>query len=332
MTLAETFEELERGLPADKNGSIEQRIHFESKINVFAKASTSDPSRSIEIRVRPGVLDAYNLPDGTKGIDVEFLPKGHQPTVLAIRLMDATAADLFTPVAADVAKVAAAADEDVLAVEVVINRFARWHKLLQRGARGLSSTSQRGLFAELAVLQDILAPAVGGPSAVAAWQGPEGAPRDFDVDGIGVEVKSSIANEPQVATINGERQLDDSGLVGLFLVHVSLEPVLGGGVTLPAAVSATRELVAQGPGAIRLDDMLIEAGYLDEHAPMYKTPGYVVRDKTIMRVVPGFPRLIEDDLPPGVGGVRYSLAVDACTDHRVSQDQLTAHLGGAHDV
>jgi hypothetical protein len=51
---------------------------------------------------------------------------------------------------------------------------------------------------------------------------------------------------------------------------------------------------------------LLEAGYLDEQAHLYSR-GYVLRSFHAFEVKEGFPRLLEEDLPTGVGEVSYSI-------------------------
>jgi hypothetical protein len=77
--------------------------------------------------------------------------------------------------------------------------------------------------------------------------------------------------------------------------------------------------------ALQYRDALRLAGYLDVQASMYAT-GYAVRALQLFRVGPGFPRLLERDLPPGVGDVRYTVALAACQEFEVSTAELHAAL------
>jgi hypothetical protein len=143
-----------------------------------------------------------------------------------------------------------------------------------------------------------------------------------------VEVKSSAANEPQVVPVHGERQLDDSELTALFVIHLSLEPLRDAGESLLAIVSALRDSVRGGPSAGQFEDRLLASGFADVHAGAYSRTGYALRRTSVLRVRTGFPRITEADLPDGVGSVRYSLAIDACRDFEVTTAELGSALGG----
>ena len=53
--------------------------------------------------------------------------------------------------------------------------------------------------------------------------------------------------------------------------------------------------------------MLFDSGYLDEQAERYASTGYNILQELFFRVSEGFPRIIERDLPEGVGDLNYSV-------------------------
>jgi hypothetical protein len=328
VTLADLWLDLERRLPSDRSGRMLQRIHPESPVDLHVSVSATGARRSLELEVAAGAADGIELPSPTRGIGMASDPQiGDGHAVLALELIDASAADLFTSVCADVAAVTAGADDDEAAVTLWMGRFARWRRFLERGTGGLSARRQRGLYAELWTIRELLAPVLGYPEAVDSWKGPDGAPRDFETSGVAVEVKSSAANEPQVVPIHGERQLDDTGLDGLYIVHLSLEPLRDAGETLPRIVDSLRTLTAVGATSGTLEDRLLASGYADMHEANYRHTGYALRRTSLLRVVEGFPRITERDLPDGVGSVRYALAIDACRDFEVPLGTLATALG-----
>jgi hypothetical protein len=139
-------------------------------------------------------------------------------------------------------------------------------------------------------------------------------------------VKSSAANEPQIVPVHGERQLDNTGLEALVLVHQSLEVLRDAGETLPMIVASLRTQGADQPEAGTLEDRLLQSGYADLHENLYRRTGYAIRRTSFFHVHGGFPRITEHDLVDGVGAVRYSLAIDACRDFEVDEDFLTQRL------
>ena len=332
MNLEALWSSLELRAPDDRDGRMEQRIHPDAAIDLFVSAQRREPRRALELRVSDAAAPD-ELPSGTRGIGVAAhpIPGAAGRTAITLELHDAAGRQLFAALCADVAAATAVCEDERRAVATLVNRFLRWRRLLERAPEGLSSAARKGLYAELWVIRELLEPAVSIDSAVMAWIGPEGAPRDFEHLGHGIEAKASAANEPQVVAVNGERQLDDAGLRSLHLVHLSLEVVQGGGETLPAMVRSLRERTADRAVEAQFEDLLLEAGYADIHAVHYDREGYGLRRLTVMRVRDGFPRLTEDTLPDGVGSVRYRLAIDACRDHEVDRTQLTTSLEAATD-
>jgi Putative PD-(D/E)XK family member, (DUF4420) len=163
---------------------------------------------------------------------------------------------------------------------------------------------------------------------VRAWQGPTRSRHDFQLPLTSLEVKSCAANQPQVVTINGERQLDEVGTPALHLAHVSLDVHHNGPESLPEMVASVRELVDGSGVEVELEDRLLESGYLDLHASRYDGTGYTLRESRFFRVGPGFPRLVEADLPDGVGGLRYTLAIAACAGFEVDEEAVEKLIGG----
>lgn len=328
MNLAGLWQDLEDRLPSDRDGRMLQRIHPDAVVDLHVSVATFGARRALELELATSVVEEVEIPSATRGIQMNAtLREDGCRTVLALELADSEASDLFTAVCTDIAAVTATATDDQRAASLWLGRFERWRRFLEHGAGPLSSQLQRGLYAELWAIRDVLAPAIGYTEAVAAWKGPDRAPRDFESSGVGVEVKASGANEPQVVPIHGERQLDDAELDALFMVHLSLEVLRDAGESLPAVVDGLRAALADGPAAGLFEDRLLSSGYADIHRAAYDRTGYALRRTTVLRVAGDFPRLTEADLPDGVGSVRYSLAIDACRDFEVPLQTLAASFG-----
>ena len=320
MNLPEIWDDLETRLPEGQPGRQQRRIHPDAHADLLVAVVAPGNHRSLGLTVQAeAVADVGRLP-AARGLDVLLHPAASGGrALLELRLVDEALVDVFTALATDVAEAVAAASDDAGAVLAWLGRLQRWQRMLNRAARGLSGERQRGLYAELWFLRERMAPAAGIIRAVGAWTGPEGAVHDFQTPAGSVEVKSSAAHEPQVVRVNGERQLDDSAVPSLHLMHLSLEVRRDTGETLPSAVAQVRALAASGPGAGPLEDRLLSSGYADAHEPLYRETGYELRDRNLFRVVEGFPRIVERDLAEGVGRVHYDLAIAACAAHRVDE-------------
>jgi hypothetical protein len=161
-----------------------------------------------------------------------------------------------------------------------------------------------------------------GDEAVRIWTGPDRDDRDFQVGTIGVEVKTTITDNPPVVEIRSERQLQTDGLPHLFLVAMSLDALpAGSGQTLNEIVD---ELDGGFSSAAQSDlrDRLLEYGYTGVHRHRYDRTRYTLRELWVLEVGEGFPRITENYLPSGIGRVRYHLALSGCGAWRRTPDEL----------
>lgn len=235
--------------------------------------------------------------------------------------------DVFAALVEDLVRRVAEAGSPVEQAQAFLGQLARWQKFLAASLEGLGEEAQRGLWGELRVLRELLLPAL-GTAAVAGWKGPEKAHQDFQFHGGALEVKTTLAKQPQVVRIASERQLDVADWPALFLHVLALDVREGRAESLPEMVASVRAAVA-GDAAARetLEDGLLAAGYLDAQADRYAGRGYSVRSERCFWVKRGFPAIVERDLPRGVGNVAYALAVEACERFACESAAITAALG-----
>ncbi len=307
-------------------GRLRRRVAAGSTQDIHLELAMPEGRRLISLALPGDVpIDADKLPE-TRGLEHKLLVTAGIKT-LSLELIDPAAADLFGVLADDLIRIAADAADPRTAAEAWIGRVGRWKRLFRRGNQGLSPEHQRGLFAELWVIQGLVGPAVGIASAISSWFGPDKSRHDFQLPATSLEVKSCAANQPQEVTISSERQLDDTGTPSLLLVYVSLDVHHNGPESLPGMIDAVRAEVAGSGVEALFEDRLLESGYLDLHVPRYAGTGYTLRDCRGFKVRDGFPRIIESDLPEGVGSVRYRLEISACADFAVEQSALAKLLG-----
>jgi hypothetical protein len=247
---------------------------------------------------------------------------------LVVEQGEESPADVFEVLVADVVDAALSRQpgEDLRAV--VATRLDRWKAFFEeRGLAGLGPEAQQGLFGELWFLREHLAPKVGFPAAVSAWDVTHRAVHDFQFPLHAFEVKTSSAKQHQRFHVASERQLDTTGLDSLHVVVVSLSLLQAGGETLPGLVATIRASLVADPQTARLfEDKLLDEGYIETHADLYKT-GYAFRSIRTYRVGPGFPRVLESDLKPGVGDVTYSVMLSACEAFKIRLEEALAVLG-----
>lgn len=244
-----------------------------------------------------------------------------------VSLKDERFADVFTALAEDLARRVVGTNSAAEAAGVFFGQLGRWQKFLAASTEGLSLEAQRGLWGELNCLRERLVPAFGVEMALEGWKGGQKAHQDFQFVSGAIEVKTTTAKQPQAIRITSERQLDDCAWAHLFLHVLVLEVRDGGAATLPAMVESLRcQLSADRKVREVFEDALLASGYLDAHAGLYAGQGYLVRSAHWFRVTKKFPRVVESELPMGVGDVNYALNLGACEPFIVTPEHALAAL------
>ena len=303
----------------------------EPKCPLFAAIELASRRRAVLLRLPPELIPSRRQWPRCKGLEpVAFTIDGSEH--FGVGLKEDRFADVFTALAEDLARRVSEAITPADQARAFLGQLSRWQKFLTASSEGLSEEKQRGLWGELQFLREHLLPVLGSPG-VAGWKGAEEAHQDFQFATVAIEVKTTLAKQPQVVRITSERQLDDSAWPMLVLYVIALDVRDGGGETLPSLVASLRAGLARDPAAQeQLEDGLLLAGYLDSHVGRYADRGYLVRSETVLHVRSGFPMLAERSLPAGIGDVSYGLSVAACEPFAMSAAELKDVLAGITDI
>lgn len=246
-----------------------------------------------------------------------------------VRLRDASCADVFTALAQDLdGRLALTLGNEQAAAEL-FGRLKLWQQFLKASQEGMGPEARRGLWGELHFLHAHLLPVIGMDAAVSGWKAGAAAHQDFQFSHAAVEVKTTAAKQPQSIRITSERQLDETGVGALFLHVVIVDerevPATAGapGQSLPDLVSVIRAELVGDPSLLALfNDLLFQRGWMNEHALRYESHRLTLREERVFAVRSGFPRLLESDLPIGVGDVSFALALAACVPFAVTPHEM----------
>ena len=266
-----------------------------------------------------------------RGLLVEALPtEDRSGRRLIIRLTDGEQRELFHRFCMDVVDATRPSRSETEAVERFVVRTWRWHHLLRRGGDGrLSKEEQRGIIGELCVLEHQLLPVIGAVDAVQAWMGPLDAPKDFQIGWIGIEAKTRSPHMPSVR-ISSAEQLDATGTTRLFLYVVELSRALGApaSVTITDVASRVRDTIAalDLSAVIQFDERLSATGF--DWNDDYSDNPLLIGEISLYEVRQGFPRITPSLCLPGVGDVRYSIALARCESFLVDMATLTQAISG----
>ena len=330
--LAEVWQRLEEDTRATvPSGRVQRRIEPAGRRDFFLGLEMPSRNRMLILRVSANsVTGQPDVPD-SRGLSVRVTPRGVDSSGAEVELVltDAEHADIFDMLVRDLVGVAEQHEDESVGLTRFLARLADWQDLLRRLApKGLSRESQQGLWGELWVLREVVAPTKGLREAVSSWQGPLGGDQDFQLGSTCIEVKSSTANSLDRLAISSERQLEVPDDVVLLLVALSLDSRVNHGETLPQVVRAVRSAASE-TGCLHLfDDRLEHFGYAHDDAYLYADIGYTVRSFQAFRVEKGFPRIVSSDLQLGVSEVHYSLSIASCGPFRMKEQQPTELLEG----
>lgn len=192
-------------------------------------------------------------------------------------------------------------------VDAVRSTIADFRALLVRaGTKDISAGRVAGLVAELVVVNRLLDRS---SSAWQAWRGPEGDRHDFRTGNTSLEVKASLRPGAAVVTINGLEQLGAPTDGTLHLLHIVLEPVAGG---ILSVGSLARNALSKADEPGRIGMLLAETGCRDPDAEEWNRKSFRLESERLYEIRAGFPRLthtmLEDGaLPHGVHDVTYTI-------------------------
>jgi Putative PD-(D/E)XK family member, (DUF4420) len=271
-----------------------------------------------------------------RGLEIVFSEPDRNGTgILFLQLLDHSQRDIFHRLCLDILGATAQAKTESDAVSMFLARTWRWHHLLRGGLDSkLSKEEQKGLMGELLVIENLLLPSLSASDAVAAWTGPLGAPKDFEIGRLCIEAKARRGAASPFVTISSEHQLDTSGVDYLYLNVVELDGATVdsiGGHTLPDIASRVRDQLAlhDVEAVFQFERLLIACGFRWEDD--YKDSRWVQGANQIFAVLDLFPRITSISISPGVSNVKYSIALKDCTAYLVSTDTVIDRLKGAKD-
>ena len=333
LKIEQIWQELEAE-PAGAAGWVSRLARPEPSCRLLVAVDHGTRTRALLLPTASGTLPPRREWPECRGLELLAMSMAGQP-LLALRLRETAASDVFSALAEVLAVRVARASDEGDAVSEMLAGIRQWQAFLTAAREGLSVEAQRGLFGELLFLGRVLVPVLGARAAVLGWKGAARAQQDFQFPRGAVEVKTTSAVVPESVQITSERQLDDRGAGGLFL-HVivvddrDVAPAPGvPGETLADMVSLTRTLVDGDASArVALDEGLLCAGWLDANAARYDARRLTVRSQLSFHVREGFPRLVEGALPPGVGNVHYGIDLGVCKPFAVGTDRMLELLKG----
>lgn len=308
-----------RGIPVARAGACElvaARRFPGNEEALLARFPTARPSSS------------DHLPEG-KGFEVVRAdPFGDGMTWIALSRKESGSPELFLEMVGDVVRAmdAASPEGEVSVLKTMLRRVRMWQQFMSRGTGPLSPEAELGLAGELFFMSLLLDAGVSHENVLSGWVGPDDAPQDFLLGDGAIEVKATMSSSGFPVKIGSLEQLDDAVASPLFLVAVRFAPGEGG-VTLPEMVAEVERRLEGEPGAADLlRERLMVAGYSDVHAGQYSRR-FEPKDRRVLSVSDGFPRLTPGVVPAGVTRAVYEINLDHAGDFLNDFDEVLLQLG-----
>lgn len=321
------------GLESDTSshsGLLYKRYSAEILPDIFIALKAPEKLRCIAFRISAVFPFDETQWNRLKDIKIETLTdeKDKSKKFLLILLLNKQHKDIFSTLCEDLIFGVSEVSTELTLVEKLLERLAKWQSLFEKvGKQGLSDESQRGLYGEIYFLRFLLNNITDKNYCLKSWLGPEKSIQDFQYSNWAVEVKTTHGNNHQKIHITSERQLDDSIIEKIFLFHLSLDVRVGNGESLNILIDEVSELLNENTMASNLFKLkLLESGYYDIHKPQYDERGYTIRQENLYRVSGNFPRIMENQIPIGVGDVRYSIVLSESEEWRINHETLLEEI------
>lgn len=312
------------------SGLLYKRYAAEVMPDVFIAIKAPEKLRCIAFRISVTFSFDENQWNKLKDIKIETLPdeRDRSKKYLLIILLNKLHKDVFSTLCEDLIFGVSDVSTEQTLVEKLLERLAKWQSLFEKvGKQGLLDEAQRGLYGEIYLLRFLLSNISDKNYCLKSWLGPEKSIQDFQYSNWAVEVKTTHGNNHQKIHITSERQLDDSIIEKIFLFHLSLDVRVGNGESLNILIDEVSELLNDNTLASNLFKLkLLESGYYDIHKPLYDERGYTIRQENIYRVTGNFPRITENQIPIGVGDVRYSIVLSESEEWRINHQTLLGEI------
>ncbi len=286
----------------------------------------SSRQRILLLEITPSSDIIINKFPKWKGVELFFKKISNDREAIVLKLVDKDGFAIFDAIIRDINDSLAEVKDLENALELFKECLDTWSDFFKKyGYNGLGPESQRGLFGELFFLKNHVLMNTDIMKGINYWRGHSRKYQDFSFPGGNVEIKTTIKKEHRTVIITSEKQLDDTGLISLYLYCIAMNITENKGNSLPDIIKEIRETISPTPNALRLfNRYLMNAGYLDEHEQNYENTGYAVNKEYFFKVTEFFPRIIR--LPVGVGDVKYSVVLSACKNFEVDINEVIKNL------
>lgn len=255
------------------------------------------------------------------GIDIVLSKISTQSFRLILILKDKTDWQMFYSLCSDLLSATNDKNSIEQVLSIIYTRLRRWQNFLKKRQSGILTEEKiKGLMGELIFLKDFISKKYGISNAITYWIGPEGAPQDFNVNDIAIEVKSQLGTSHPSIKISSLEQLETQ-LSKLYLFVVTLgksdenQPL---SMNLNKLVNEIEYLLEKDSvnNIDKFRDLLLDSGYV--YNEKYNKFSYILSQCNLYEVKENFPRIISEYLQNGVTKVTYNINLQTCLPYKLN--------------
>ena len=186
----------------------------------------------------------------------------------------------------------------------LVNRYNQWRKLFYTSNSLLNESEIMGLIAEILFLKDELFKKYGQNAGISSWTGPEPTHKDFSFNDVWYEIKA-INSYKKSVTISSLDQLDSE--YDGYLVVYQLQKMSPNfkGVSLNNLVNTVIKVLDIDEDRDVFIGKLKQAGY--SYNDYYDDFVYEISAINKYSVKNDFPRIKKNEVPEGIGNIKYEL-------------------------
>lgn len=301
--------EIEKKFEAGKKNRTYRRIDPEYNVDIFL--GYNDDGKMSLVIAEPGRETSVK---SSKFIDVSMKKREDGKLALSFDLLDNSYKSMFFVFCKDIIVTCEKAGAS-MAVSSAVLRWKYWKNLFgYRKQNILDNPSIKGLLGELIQLRDFFIPKYGSDKAVASWMGPLLGHKDFEINDTWYEVKSVTENALQVS-ISSLEQLESESDGHLLVVRLEdTSSVSRNSINLNNVVVQITDLINDPDTFNMFSERLNNMGF--EPDEEYNKFNYVYKGTEMYRVDEDFPRLRRRNLDEAIGNVKYTLILNAISNHR----------------
>lgn len=253
------------------------------------------------------IIEPFQM-KSSKALEVEKNKRKDGKWATQISSVERKNQEIFARLCVDLVENSYTSHSEQDGISRVTSRFLAWQRLFATMHESLSKSVLKGLVGELSFANILIEKGISKDDIMKSWMGPNGSDRDYILSDCWYEVKAISTGKDKV-TISSLNQLEteNKGYLVVYFVDESsaTDP---NAISISKLIANMRGQLSDAPEASRLfEEKLVNLGYIDKG--IYDDIYFIVNGIDYFEVDSKFPRLVTENVPSEIVGVRYDLSL-----------------------